>query len=463
MRKAWAGFTRFVRSYRRLSVTAIVLFLLVAVVAIPTAYSWAHYAGTAPTGLFGFPLFATPEGGLNAQEIQQSGQGFVLPEAWSGSDRVTILVMGLDYRDWSEGQGPSRTDSMMLLSVDPVTKTAGILSIPRDLWVVIPGFTPNKINTAYYFGELYKVPGGGPELARRTVEQTIGVPIDYYAQIDFNAFIWFIDLIGGVKIEIPAPITVDPLGADTIPKNLKPGVFVLPGDIALAYARERHAEGGDFARAQRQQQVVLAVRERILDLNLLPGLVANANEIYAQLSAGVQTNLSLEDAIRLAVLATQIKKEDIRQGLIGERDVIYGRSPDDLAILIPVPDRIHEIRNEVFGSGTALGPHTPGSAEQKLAAEAARISIQNGTADSGLGTRAQSFLANLGANIVDNRPAGGGLGQTVLVDHTGNPYTLAYLAQLLGIPSARIIHEFDPASPIDVELRLGSDAASAFQ
>src|SRR3970282_1202396 len=103
-------------------------------------------------------------------------------------------------------------------------KTAGMLSIPRDLWAVIPGFSPNKINTAHYFGDLYSIPGGGPELAMRSV---------------------------------------DPLGADTNPKNLKPGVQVLPGAVALAYARERHAEGGDFGRAERQQQVILGIRTRI--------------------------------------------------------------------------------------------------------------------------------------------------------------------------------------------------------
>src|SRR5690606_15522016 len=146
-------------------------------------------------------------------------------------------------------------DTMIVLSVDPVAKTAGMISVPRDLWAVIPGFTPNKINTAYYFGELYKIPGGGPELAMRTVEQTIGVPIDYYAVIDFDSFVKFIDLIGGVKVDVQSAITVDPVGSDTNPKNLKPGVQVLPGAVALAYARERHVEGGDFSRSERQQQV----------------------------------------------------------------------------------------------------------------------------------------------------------------------------------------------------------------
>jgi hypothetical protein len=99
---------------------------------------------------------------------------------------------------------------------------------------------------------------------------------------------------------------------------------------------------------------------------------------------------------------------------------------------------------------------TPGSPEERLAAEAARISIINGTADGGLGTRTQTFLASIGANIV-GVGNGSAQSQTVLVDHTGNPYTLAYLVQLMGVQSANIIHEFDPNSSVDVEIRLGAD------
>ena len=206
--------------------------------------------------------------------------------------------MGLDQRDW-EGGGPSRSDTMILLTVDPLSRTGGIMSVPRDLWAVIPGFSPGKINTAYYFGELYKVPGGGPALAMQTVEQTIGVPIDYYAVIDFGAFERFIDLMGGVKITVAEPIKVDPIG-DRIPRTLKTGTQTMPGWLALAYARTRSAPGGDFTRAERQQQVVLAIRDRIVDFNMLPTFIANADEIYGELASGVNTNLSLEDANRLS-------------------------------------------------------------------------------------------------------------------------------------------------------------------
>ncbi|UYN91648.1 MAG: LCP family protein [Anaerolineales bacterium] len=449
----------FIRANRRVALIGLVLFIALAAVAIPTAYSWSLYFGSAPTGLFGLPNIAagTTEQQVDAQDIVQGSPDIVLPPAWDGAERVTILIMGLDYRDWSAGEGPSRTDSMMLLSVDPVSKTAGMLSIPRDLWAVIPGFTPNKINTAYYFGELYKVPGGGPELARRTVEQTIGVPIDYYAQIDFSAFIRFIDLLGGVKIDVPERILIDPLG-ERAPLHLQPGIQVLPGDLALAYARDRYSGGGDFARAQRQQQIVLGIRDRIMEFNLLPGLVANAPAIYAELSSGIRTNLSLTDAIQLAVLAAQIPRAEIAYGVIGEQDIIYGRSPDDLAILIPVPDRIHALRDSIFTNG-ALSPLTPGSPAERMAAEAPVIGIQDGSGNSSLAARTQDYLNTLGAQVVQvfSGPASS---QTVLVDHTGNPHTLSFLAELMGIPSSRILHEFDPSHAYEVEIRLGSDWAN---
>ncbi|MDA1329487.1 MAG: LCP family protein [Chloroflexi bacterium] len=453
----------FVQEHRRLTYGMLTAFVIASLVLTPLTFSFARRAGSADTGLFGLPLLADgqdPTGeSVNAQVLKEA-QGIPLPDPWDGAERVTILVMGLDYRDWEAAEGPARSDTMILLTIDPVAKTAGILSVPRDLWAVIPGFTPNKINTAYYFGELYNVPGGGPGLAMRTVEQTIGVPIDYYARIDFSAFIDFIDIFGGVKIDIPAPITVDPIGPAQI-KNLKPGVQTLPGIIALAYARERHAPGGDFARAQRQQQIIIGIRDRILDFNLLPGLVANAPQIFAQLSSGIHTNLPLNDAIQLAVLASQIKKEDIKTGVIGEKYIVYGRSPDDLAILIPIPDKIRELRDEIFTGDTALGPLTEGTSEERMIKEAARISLQNGTSNPDIGTTTQNHLLALGANILELRNATASYSQTVVIDHTGNPYTLGFLKEWMNVANARIVHEYDLNNPFDIEIRIGNDWLSS--
>ncbi len=151
----------------------------------------------------------------------------------------------------------------MLLTIDPVAKTAGALSIPRDLWAAIPGFNPAKINTAHYFGGLYNYPGGGPALAIKTVENVIGVPIDYYVRLDFYAFVDFIDFIDGVKVDVEETIELEIIGKD-FDTVLTPGRYTLNGEQALAYARNRYNDGGDFDRARRQQQIILGIRQRLL-------------------------------------------------------------------------------------------------------------------------------------------------------------------------------------------------------
>ncbi|MGB9898859.1 LCP family protein, partial [Thermanaerothrix sp.] len=232
----------------RLTLIVLIVFIILAMVTGWTAFSLARnlFRSWTMTNLGGVPVGPTAAGTPGAaaniplnQPLQENGPA---PEPWDGKSRVTVLVMGLDYRDWEAGETP-RTDTMMLLTLDPLTRTAGMLSIPRDMWVNIPGFDYGKINTAYFLGETYKLPGGGPGLAVETVRQFLGVPINYYAQIDFYAFERFIDEIGGVKLRIQEPITLYPTG--NRPKvHLEPGVYSVGGDLALAYARNRYTEGG---------------------------------------------------------------------------------------------------------------------------------------------------------------------------------------------------------------------------
>ena len=380
---------------------------------------------------------------------------------WDGAGRVTVLLLGLDYRDWEAQEPASRSDTMILLTLDPQTKTAGVLSIPRDLWVSIPGFKHGKINTAYYLGDSYKLPGGGPGLAVKTVESFLGVPVNYYAQIDFGAFVSFIDEIGGVKIDIPADITIDLLGTGAkTKKKLKAGVQVLPGEWALAYARNRHTENGDFDRARRQQQVIMAIRDRILSLDMLPVLTQKGPQLYNQLASGIHTNLTLDELIKLALLAKDVQEKDIQRGIIDKSNVFFGNSPDGLSILIPIPDDIHNLRDQIFATSGSISPQVPGNSAEQLKTEAARIAIYNGSGDSSLGTRTADYLTNQGANIVQVANADQAYAYTTIVDHTGNPYALKYLVELMGIANGKITIKFDPNSQADIELYLGNDWAS---
>lgn len=378
-------------------------------------------------------------------------------EPWDGNNRVTMLIMGLDYRDWISGNDASRTDTLILITIDPVTKTAGILSVPRDLWVNVPGFAPAKINTAYYYGVAFNVPGGGPGLAIKTVEATIGVPIDYYAQVDFGAFERFIELIHGVKINVKEPIRVDTLGNDKPPIFLKPGIQTLPGDLALAYARTRNVDGGDFARSERQQQVILAIRDRLLNPAIFSTLIENAPELYNELSSGIDTNLPLSDAIKLAFLAIQVRDTDIVRGVINEKYVTFGESPDGLAILIPVPDKIRLLRDEIFPTSGAFSPLTPGDSLAQMLAENARVSVQNGTSSGTIGDRTTQYLQDLGVNVVEVTQAGEFYPQTTIEIYYGRPFALKYFADLFRVQTQQIILIFEPNSSIDIAIKLGSD------
>ncbi len=403
---------------------------------------------------------STPMPGETQIAIPTPQTNIIEIEPWDGTSRINVLVMGLDYRDWEKGETP-RTDTMMLLTLDPLSKTAGMLSIPRDMWVNIPGFDYGRINTAYFLGEMYKVPGGGPALAAQTVENFIGVPVNFYAQVDFYAFIKFIDHLGGLDMYIRKEIKVDPLG----PGNtvvLKPGVQPLSGAVALGYARQRYTEGGDFDRAQRQQDVIMAIRQQILTLNMMPTLIAKSPQMYADISTGVRTNLTLDQVIRIALLALEVPEWNIHRGIINPPDqVLLANSADGQAVLIPVPDRIRLLRDEIFTTG---GPVSPAAASQDQATliktEAARVKVLNGSGTPDLTARTTQFLRGQGLDVVIEGNAKEAYKANSVVVHTGKPYTISYLIKTFNIPDNMIVTEMDEPNPdCDLEIIVGSDWA----
>ncbi len=403
------------------------------------------------------PALSSLDGTPGPTLVPTSSSG-PLPLPWDGASRVTILVMGLDYRDWEAGDGPPRTDTMILLTVDPLTKTAGMLNVPRDLWVNIPGFDYARINTAYPLGIAYEVPGGGPGLAMQTVESLLGVPIDYYAIIDFFAFEQFIDELGGIYVDVPAEITVDPIGkGNTV--TLQPGRQLLDGGTALAYARARHTAGGDFDRAQRQQQVILAIKDRAIELGPAQ-LAARAPAIYRELAAGIHTDLSLDDALRLAWLALDIPATSVQRGAIAANAIMMAKSPDGTQdILIPLPDQIRLIRDQVFASSTMASPElSSGDARANMQSEGASIVVSNGTYVEGLATKTQAYLQSQGANVVGTQN-NDYTTYTRIIDYTGKPYTDRYLVDLMKITQYSIEFNFSTDSKVDVLVILGDDWA----
>jgi polyisoprenyl-teichoic acid--peptidoglycan teichoic acid transferase len=380
-----------------------------------------------------------------------------LPPPWDGASRVTVLLIGLDARDWLAGEGAPRSDTLLVLTLDPLSRSAGVFSVPRDLWVNIPGFGHGRINTAYSLGEGNRLPGGGPVMSMRTVESLIGVPINYYAQIDFGAFERFIDEIGGIHVYIPETIKLSAIGEES--RIFEAKAHKLDGKWALAYARARNTEGGDVDRAHRQQQVILAIKDRLSDPVILARLVTRAPALYSELAAGIRTNLSLDDAIELGLFALQIPTNDIKRGVIDYTMANIGTGPQEAKIMIPVPDQIRVLRDEIFTEGGALSPVATGELIDILKEENATISVLNGTYTPGLAGRTAEYLQAQGLNVVNiGNPAQQGYARTVIIDYRGKPYVVRYLLELFRVAGGNQFQvRFDANAIADVEIIIGDD------
>jgi polyisoprenyl-teichoic acid--peptidoglycan teichoic acid transferase len=403
----------------------------------------------------------------NTSSVDVAAPEASLP-SWDGSSRVTLLFIGLDERDWEVGAGAPRSDTMILFTIDPASKTAGMLSIPRDLWVNIPGFWYSKINTAYAYGEASKLPGGGPGLAVKTVEQFIGVPIQYYAQVDFNAFEEAIDAMGGLYLCPGERITIDPIGPKP-PVKMGPECRKYWGYEVLGYVRNRHTSGGDIDRANRQQKVIMALLEQVFSPQNFPAMAAKAPDIYLEARLGLRTNLGFDNALRLGALLSQIPEENIKRGVIDYSmavldSVKVGDGPK-ASILKPFPDQIRLLRDEIFSVDGALGPLAGSDPLELMQEDAARVRVLNGTTTSGLSERIGSYLQAEGMQVVDmGGDASRRYDHTIVVLYGPKLYTLQYLVALFGIDSPnQILFNPDLASPVDIEIRLGADALNLIQ
>ena len=268
-------------------------------------------------------------------------------EPWQGEDRITILLMGIDRRPGEPFI--SRTDSMMLLSYDPVTNKAAILSVPRDLYVVIPDHGRDRINTAFVYGSRGNNPAGGAALAMETVTYNLGVPIDHYILVDFSAVIQTVDGLGGVDVDVPFEI-YDPTYPDMNygydPLRIPAGIQHLDGETALKYARTRHVDN-DFGRAQRQQQLLFAVRDKVLEMGVT-NMLRQIPFFYNQMQEGVRTDLSIEELIQLARKVSGIPDENIQTAVLDYEYVVSYTTDAGASVLIPINEKVAPLIQTMF-------------------------------------------------------------------------------------------------------------------
>ncbi|MFP3854572.1 MAG: LCP family protein, partial [Anaerolineales bacterium] len=175
-----------------------------------------------------------------------------------------------------------------------------------------------------------------------------------YAVIEFSAFERMIDEIGGIDVLVPQRIKISPIGRTSFWLDAK--AHHLDGAEALAYARVRKNAGGDFGRAERQQQVALAVVDRVVGFDMVPTLVSKAPRLYQELSSGIRTDMTLSQMVSLGWLAINVPKDDIRQGVISPPGMVRFHTTDTGAqVLRPVPDAIRELRDRLFVETSAVG------------------------------------------------------------------------------------------------------------
>lgn len=375
---------------------------------------------------------------------------------WEGSERVTILLLGIDRR--CDEEGPVRTDTLMVLTVDPVGKSAGLLSLPRDLWVEIPDFGVDRINQAHYLGEGFELPGGGPALAVDTVESTLGIDIHHFATVNFNAFVEFVDLIGGIELNLPEAIEDlnypdECYGYD--PFTVEAGAQTFDGATALKYARTRATSGGDVDRARRQQEVILAARSQAIDK--IPELIRQAPALWETFEDNVVTTLTFDEALQLAFLMREIPSENIKQAVIGYTDVYVSQTPNGQDVLVPIRENIRAIRDELF-TQPAAPPILLEDISAQVQTENAGVALLNGTAVFGLASATETYLIEHDVNVVEIGNADSAAYQTSqLIDFGNHPYTVQYLVDLLGIPPLNTSQGQRPDGDHDILVILGDD------
>lgn len=277
----------------------------------------------------------------------------------TSNSRVNILVLGIDQREGMTG--PARTDTMLLFTLDRQARTAGMLSINRDLWVKIPGGQrAGKINTAHFLGEVEQVSGGGPALAMQTVQAALDIPVQYYIRLNFSAFEQLIDLIGGIDLNVEQPID-DPDYPDTgfgyEPFHIDAGWQHLDGRTALKYARTRATPGSDLDRVKRQQQVILAVRDKLLKERRLPQLLTQLGSLLAMYSGSIQTNLTPGQLRELIELGAGIDRDQIYAVTLDGQWIEEFFAPDGQDAIVLKPGATLYLREQLYKPPRA--PHTP--------------------------------------------------------------------------------------------------------
>jgi len=385
---------------------------------------------------------------------------------WDGKEQLNILLIGTDQRP---KDGTYNTDTLIVVSIDPLTKQVAMFSLPRDtVDVPVPpgpaqqafgAVYPKKINAWFTAvrnrDDLF--PGTDRTRGYNGLKAIIGnlydLDIKYFVEVNFEGFVKVVDALGGVTINVQIPVVDDRYPGDggRLERIYIPsGIQHMDGAQALRYARSRHTST-DFDRAQRQQRVLLSLREQADPAELIPHLP----ELVTALKQAVRTDIPIDQLDELLGLASEIDTRSIRSYVFAPPlyQEEFQSSPRGY-IIVPFVDRIRAAVRTAFTADPA-----DEALRQKLAEEAAGVWVLNSTGERERGARLAGYLDYFGlsASAPRQTPQGGVLADSKVVVYNGAearlPASIAYLEQLLGVTAT---YEIDDAIRTDIVVTIGS-------
>lgn len=370
-----------------------------------------------------------------------------------GEGRVNVLLLGTGDAGHA---GEGLTDTIIVASIDPKTNDVVMLGIPRDLYVKIPGVGWDRINAAHALAEQQK-PGSGPELTKKTVSDVINQPIHYFVKVDFTGLKQGVDSLGGVDIN-----NTDNLNDPEYPceKNegrqcgfkLKAGDYHMDGALALKYARCRKGNcGDDFGRSKRQQGVVVAMRDKAMQLgNILNP--TKVSELISIVGDHLRTDISIDEMKRMVELGRKVNSNAIANKVLDAESegLVKASNVGEASVVIP---------SAGIGNYTAIRSFVRSLfIDGYIKQEAAKVELQNGNAKPAAIYTVSGLLKSYGYNVSKTTAgAGGGDGKTRIIDYTKGkkPYTLKYLENRFKVSSE--VADPPADSNAEIVIILGAD------
>lgn len=384
---------------------------------------------------------------------------------WNGTDRLNILLIGTDQRP---GQGTFNTDTLIVVSVDPISRQVAMFSLPRDtVDVPIPAGPAQSVFGTVYRGKINSLwmnasgrpdafPGNdrtrGANALKSAIGALYGIDIQYYVEVNFDGFRSIVDTIGGVTINVQNPVLDDHYPGDhgTIRVYIPAGVQHMDGAQALIYARERKTLGeSDFTRAQRQQRVILSIRQQADPATVL----ANLSQLLTDLQKSFKTDIPQGKLPQLIGLSSRVDSTNVhsfvfsppRYGSEGTVNGTYLIEPDVAAI------------RQAVATAFSVDPKLEAQRE-KVAGESGVVWVVNGSGKIGQASQIASYLEYLGltASAPNQRPSTTLTATQIRVYNgreTALPSTIALLESVFGVKAVFVT---DPSVRVDIIVTTGT-------